>query len=153
MALHGTSSVRTNRVLTQSAVAVPHTGDTNETTLATVTIPGGSMGPNGSLFVETLFGKIGTTAATIRIKLGGTTVRAQSTGGDASANTAVRVFNRNSQSSQVSFNSAVVYNSSGSTPNETTIDTSADVSLTITAQLGLGSETITLEAYQVSITA
>lgn len=144
MPLHSAPHTRT---IAQSAVAVSHTGDLTETTLATVTIPGGSMGPNGSLFVETLFGKTGTTAASIRIKLNGTAVRAQSTGGDASANTAVRVWNRNSQSSQISFNTAAVYTTSGSTTNATAIDTSADVTLTITAQLGLAGDSITLEAY------
>src|SRR5690606_21276995 len=40
------------RVIVSSGVKTSHTGDTNETDLKTVTIPGGAIGPNGSIRIR-----------------------------------------------------------------------------------------------------
>ena len=50
-------------ILAQSAVAVSKTGDTNEATLASITIPAGAMGANGSLRLTTVW-----SAATLRLR-------------------------------------------------------------------------------------
>jgi len=147
----------TFRVLASSAVKVDKTGDTNETALATITIPAGSMGANGILRVTTLWTHTNNAnTKTWRIRLGGisgtqfaTIARTTSaTDGD------MRIIqNRNSQSSQVAFPSTqgVGFGSSTSGVASGSIDTSAAQDLVLSAQLGVGTDTMSLERYIVEI--
>jgi hypothetical protein len=65
----------TGVVLAQSAEPTSHTGDTAESVLATIAIPGNAMGENGRLAVEALFShSANANAKTARIKFGGATI-------------------------------------------------------------------------------
>lgn len=143
-------------LLAASAVAASHTGNTNETTLATVSIPAGAMGTNGGLLI---FSSWTTTNSannkTPRIRLGGiggTAFMAATYTTVATFSDARRIRNRNSASSQVASTgaaTAVPFGGTSSAITTGTIDTSTAQDLVLTAQLGLGSETITLESYEV----
>lgn len=144
-------------IIAASAVAVPHTGNTNETTLATVAIPAGAMGLNGSLRVTTLWSCTNSgNNKTMRARLGGI-------GGSAflaavaTTSASMRVMsilsNRDAANSQVGFpsgNSAGTGTSTGAIFTSA-VDTSAEQTLVLTAQLASAGETITLESYQVEL--
>lgn len=143
------------RLLAASGVAVSHTGDLVETTLATVTVPGGAMGPNGFVLVESLWRFTGSTNNKImKIKFGGTNIvsNTQNTLANVFWSDYRKVANRNSVSSQVFNFAANAFTSGGTTAVGTAAkDTSADVSITFTAQLANTGETIVLEHYAVSV--
>jgi hypothetical protein len=142
-------------VLGQSAVQVSHTGDLNETVLATITIPAGAIGANGRVEVKTRWSRTNGGSPgliTTRAKLGGTSLFAPNV---ATTVTNFRfdleIANRNSQASQ--FTSAVSFTSNGVNGGQingtATVDTSTNADITITGQLTNAGDTITLESYQV----
>ncbi len=145
------------RVLAASAVASSHTGDTAETVLAGVTIPGGAMGPNGLLRVTTLFSVTSSAnAKTPRIRLGGLSGTAfmQLALTTSSSNLSQRLIqNRNSQAAQVSaaLGNTTSFGNSGNAVVTGSIDTSSDWTLAITGQLANSGETITLESFLVEV--
>lgn len=131
------------------------TGTTNETTLASLTIPGGSMGPNGVLnimpvcsFVETAGTK------TVKAYFGGVSL-----GSYTFANTFVwgaswrRVMNRNSESSQITAppTGLIIPFSASATGVYvlTSVNTAVDQTLLITGQLANAADTLKLEAVTV----
>lgn len=139
--------------LASSAVAVSVTGTTNETVLATITIPAGAMGINGGVMIHsawTITNNANT--KTLRIRLNGIAGTAYLSQSPASVLSFIdfgrRIRNRNSASSQVG-----IINSTGSTSGgavvTSSIDTTVSVDLVITAQLGVGTDTATLESYEV----
>lgn len=141
-------------ILASSAVAVPRTGSTAEVVLATFTLPGGTLGLNGALRLSSAWSMTNSAnAKTIRARLGGL-------GGTllmsaALTTVAASAFlswhqNRNAQNSQYNRGEA----SRGTdglrtdlTPAATAVDTSANQDFVITAQLALGTETMTLEQW------
>jgi hypothetical protein len=142
------------RVLAQSAVAVSKTGDTTETTLATITIPGGSMGPNGSVRVTTLWSCTNSAnTKTLRGKFGGTVYLTRAETATANIRHQFQVQNRGSAASQVGAtgNLSTGWGISTSPLVTSSVDTAADQVITLTAQLAVGTETITLEAYLVEL--
>lgn len=139
-------------VLAKSGVGVSHTGNTNETTLATITIPAGAMGPNGQVEVEVVFSfPNSANTKTMRVKLGGTLASSTATTANASFQGKSRIANRNSASSQVA-PGALVMSTTTSAVNTLTINTASAADITITGQLANSGETITLESYLVRIT-
>ncbi|WP_354686684.1 hypothetical protein [Cupriavidus necator] len=142
-------------VLAQSAAPVSVTGTTTETTLATIAIPAGAMGPNGALRITTAWSAQASNAntKTVRHRIGSTQI-GSSTGLANNLNTitAQQWSNRNSQTSQIARDViAVPFGANGGALLATAIDTTAAQTLTLTAQLGTASDTITLEAYTVEI--
>jgi hypothetical protein len=145
------------RVLAASAVAVSHTGDTDETALASIDLPGGAMGPNGALRVSTQWGY--TNSANSKTKryrlggLGGSTIMAITANTSASAQHQRTIQNRNAEDAQVSAGAGFgnSFGMSGNTPATTAIDTSADQTLVISGQLANAGETLTLESYLVEV--
>jgi hypothetical protein len=131
-----------------------HTGDTNETTLATVEIPGGLMGGNGLLRIRTQTGQTNNANnKTFRIKLNGNEIvdTTASVTGSAGTSRVTQVQNRGAVDSQV-----VQGATSASDPGETTVapttlavDTDANMTLTITGQLTNAADEIALESYSV----
>ena len=121
-----------------------HTGDTAESTFTTITLPGGSLGPNGQMEMELLVSGTGSGNKTFRIKFGGTTYTGYVlSGSNTSAQIRLRIANRNSQSSQVSFNAGTVGAGSGASTSSlitSSVDSSADVSILLTGQLATGTE-------------
>lgn len=142
-------------VLAASGVAVDHTGDTSETTLATVTLPAGAMGPNGFIEILSLWRFTSSiNAKTARIKFGGTTIysNAQSTLGNVFARDHRSIHNRNAANSQVYNAGSVPFTTGGSTAMGTmAIDTTADVTIALTGQLASAGETIALDAYRILV--
>jgi hypothetical protein len=145
------------RVIGASGVAVPLTGSTNETALATITIPAGAMGPNGALraTIVTSYTNSGNNK-TFRYRLGGiagTVLMAVPTTTTASQMMQRIIQNRNAQNSQISAASAVAnaFGSSSASPATGAVDTSAAQDLVISGQLADAGETMTLESYIVEL--
>lgn len=134
------------------------TGNTNETELFSVVIPGGILGVNGVLRVTELWSWTASVNSKIRwVKLGGVPYLVRSYAGGAAGigeQQCSLLRNRNSQGSQVilgySTNSFALL-TSGTNPKTTAIDTSVDQILSITGQLGDAGETITLESVIVEV--
>lgn len=150
------ASILDNRpiILTQSAVQASLTGATTETTLATITIPGGMMGPNGSLRISTLWSFTNTANnKTIKIKNGSNTfLNYTLASGVSSMSALTSMRNRGTLNSQVAPSSAQVdYGTMGSNPQTFTIDTTVDQVLTITGQLANATDYCNLEAYTVEV--
>jgi hypothetical protein len=143
-------------ILAASAVAVPHTGDTNETTLATVTIPANAMGANGAIRVHAVFSYTNSGNNKVpRIRFGGlsgTQYKANTVTTTASAQIISWIQNRNATNSQVGpFNSVNSVGLSAASPVTSSVDTTAAVDLVFTGQLTNTGETITLESYIVEL--
>jgi hypothetical protein len=147
-------------ILAQSAVPVSGAADTNENTLATITVPANAMGPNGSLRVSVYFTFTGSTnAKTLRARFsGGAGTQYVNIGTAASATTAlsfeVLIQNRNATNSQVGGmpNYPVQQNSSSpgvwtTSTATSSVDTTAATTIVITGQKATGAETLTLERY------
>lgn len=145
------------RVMAAGAVAVSHTGDTLEHALATITIPGGSMGANGVLRVRLLFSFTNSAnTKTLRMRLGGTSGTAFLNVGvttTAAYATEKDIQNRNAQDSQI----GAPANSSSASANTSAgvvtaaVDTAANQDLVITGQLTDAGETVTLRSYVVEV--
>lgn len=138
--------------IAKSAVAVPLTGVTTETTLATIIVPGGAMGPNGEIRVNTIWSWTSSAnSKTYRVRFGGITV-----GGSAATTTqSLRdqriVMNRNSESSQVAYAGATAYVATSNAIVTTTFDTTADVTILIQGTLASAAETMRLEAWSAEV--
>lgn len=147
---------RSPRVIAASGAKLTNTGDTNENTLVTATIPAGSLGPNGFVRVWTLWTTTANTnTKTGRIRFGGTAFlgAAQTSGTGQTMNLITIIQNRNATNSQIGGqqnHSGVGIGISGAVTTGA-IDTTADVSLTITAQCAVGTDTIDLERYFVEV--
>lgn len=143
----------------QSAVSATIGAVTTETVLATITIPGGALGPNG--FIELWTWTTVTSNAnnkTQYVRLGGAAGTAV-VDATVTTNSAVSRFtiigNRNSQSSQVAM--APSGNNSGGTGQfgaaypTAAVDTSASWDLVIAGKKANSADTYTLEAYKLVI--
>lgn len=148
-----TITIGSTIVLAQSAVAQSVTGTTTETTLATITVPANAMGANGRIEITTMWSYTNSANnKTLKVKFGGTTLQNITATTTASLQVAMMIANRNAANSQVaSPNSST---GSGATTNAVqtaAIDTTAAVTILLTAQLANTGETITLEAYSVKL--
>lgn len=147
------------RILARSAVPASVTGTLTETTLATVTIPGGTIGANGRLRITTLWTFTGSTnAKVLRVRLGGINGtsflgHSQATAANVVARAQIEIANRNSESSQVGYTGGNVTTWGASTAAVTTgtRNTAADQDLLFTGTLTNTGETITLEYYIVEL--
>lgn len=140
--------------LAQSAVAASVTGTLTETVLASITIPGGMMGPNGALRISALDTR--TSSAnnkTVKVKLGAMAGYNSTLGaGVVGVSQITTIRNRNSVSAQVVLGASIAgTGSSAAGPVTGSIDTSVDQVLTITGTLTNVGETITLEGYTVEV--
>jgi hypothetical protein len=146
-------------VLGASAAGAPHTGDTSETVLAAITLPGRAMGPNGVLRITTLWSYTNSAnGKTLRVRLGGLSGAILQAIAVSATNIGVAqrtIQNRNSESAQIGFNIASTNSfttvGSGSPPATASVDTSTDQDIVITGQLANAGETVTLEACLVEL--
>lgn len=151
------SNLGTWYVVGRSGVQVSHTGDTNETTLATISVPAGAMGPNGILRITAIFGATGSAGTkTARVKLSSTTFsQLAMSSAQSGQKVQVEIHNRNSSSSQISHNSggaqAGSWGLSTSAPTTGSIATSSAQDITLTGQLANGADSIAIEAYTVEV--
>lgn len=148
---------KTWEVIAHSAVAVSHTGDINETVLATIAIAANRMGANGIIKVTSTWSHTNNANnKTMRIRLGGlagtallnTTVTTTLT-----SQTVQYISNRNSALSQVSFTSATMAAFTTTTGGLATAsqDTAAPQDLVLTGLLANAGDMITLERYVVEV--
>jgi hypothetical protein len=156
----GAANLGTWYVLAQSAIAVSGAADTNENTLATITVPANAMGTNGTVRVSVYFSFTGSTnAKTLRARFsGGAGTQFVNVGTAVAATTSISfefvIQNRNAANSQVGGmpNYPVQQNSSApgvwTTSTATaSVDTTAATTIVITGQKATGAETLTLERY------
>lgn len=146
------------RVLAASAVAVPHTGSTAETTLAAIAIPAGAMGANGIVRIEAMFtAASNANSKTAILRFGGTggvAVMSTAWTTQVQARFARTIANRNAANSQVvgSHNNSGGWGTGGGGAITTgAIDTASTVDLLIRGQLANAADTITLESYVVEL--
>lgn len=143
----GTKWVRLNPIKIFSLSApVSLTGSTSVVTLATITIPAGLLGANGKLKIYPLWATTNNAnAKTLRLNIGGvlSTMVSQSVPNNSGL---LIIRNINSESAQKCSSGLVagIGSSTGSIASPT-IDTSAATTITITGQLAVGTDTMTLE--------
>ena len=143
--------------LAHSAVAVSHTGDTNETTLATVTVPANAMGPNGYVEIEAIYSNNNSgNNKTPRIRFGGdagTLYYAVAQTTNINMQTLVRISNVNAANSQKGHTSAtaVAYGATTGALTTSAVDTTAAVDIKLRGILANSGDTIALERYIVRV--
>jgi len=142
-------------VLAASAVAVPLTGTTTETALATITIPAGALGANGWVEIEHAWSYTNSANnKTERVRLGGlagTAFHSTVATTSASLRAHTRIANRGVANSQFGFVAAASFGGSSAASVTGAIDTSAAQDIVISGQLANTGETITLESYTVKL--
>jgi len=145
---------QTHRILGASAAAVSCAADTAENTLATIAVPAGAMGPNGSLLITTLWSYTNSANnKTLRINFGGTAYLSNVATTTVAVQTLVMIRNRGVTNLQVGFTNAT-FSAIGTTTGTLTtssVDTTSAQSLTITGQKASAGETLTLESYLVEL--
>lgn len=156
MSLSAPANSQRFRVLAASAVSHSHTGDTAKTSVASLTVPANSMGPNGILRITTLWSATNNAnAKTVFTDLGGTSFQQSSVASVAEHSDMILIRNRNSVSSQVC--TAATHGAGGiglSSAAITTgvLNTGTDLTLTFYVQCnGSGSDTLALESYLVEV--
>lgn len=141
-------------VLAASAVAVPLTGTTDETALATIAIPAGAIGANGQLRITMHWSATNDASGkTIRVRLGGlagTALWTNNVTSSATARMQAYIANRNSAASQIGSNISAFSTSSGGIVTAT-VNTALAQDLVISGQHADGTDTMTLESYSVEL--
>lgn len=140
-------------ILAKSAIASSITGTVAETTLATIQLPGGSLGSNGQLRISTLWSVTSNANnKQLRTRFGGAQLSSLGITTSLSVNHAQWIANRGAPNLQVTvFNATQPYGVSASAVQTFTIDTSVDQVILITGQLANTGDTITLENYLVEL--
>lgn len=115
------------------------TQSTNEITLTTFTLPGGSMGPNGVLnFVTSVFGESSATSKTHRIRGGGVALVQFVTSTNSVADYLIHIRNRGTTLAQFGPRSTGVGSggtSIGGAWQYASVDTSADLAISVSVQI------------------
>ena len=144
----GTKWVRLNPIKIFSLSApVSLTGSTSAVTLATITIPAGLLGANGKLKIYPLWSTTNNAnVKTLRAVLSGITCTTMTSQSVPNNSGLLIIRNINSESAQKCSSGLVagIGASSGSIASPT-VDTSAATTITITGQLAVGTDTLTLE--------
>lgn len=137
------------QMYTTGSTTTAVTNTTAETQVASFTLPGGVMGLNGILRLCPMFSQTNSAnTKTLRIKLGAATAITQAFGGagSASAYGILTIRNLNSQSSQKSTQGGSLgVGTTSSAIGTSAADTSADITVSMTVQMGALAETVTLE--------
>lgn len=125
---------------------VTHTGSTAETTIATVTIPGGAMGPRGKLRITPLW--VYTNNAnnkTLRVKAGGSAVQVNVPTTTGTLQIVNVLHNQNAENAQIQFaNTTSTGTGTAGSQSTHSINTAADFDVTFTAQLADAADSVTL---------
>jgi hypothetical protein len=144
-------------LLAQSFVAVSGAADTNENTLATITVPANALGANGCLVIRTSWEVTNNAnAKTGRVRFSGasgTVFHAPSLASIASAAFETLIANVNATNSQKGGSSSAAgtggWGGSSVALPTASVDTTAETTIVITGQKGTGTDTLTLAGYQV----
>lgn len=147
-------------VIAQNNVPASVPAGTTEEVLATITIPGGAMGPNGWIALTTVWEAPSTVNnKLLRVRVGGISGSAFlglaiAGASNAYINRVTYIRNQNSESSQqANYTFAAATSFAGSTlaPPTASVDTTADWDIVITGQRTVAGEVITLSSYQVIV--
>jgi hypothetical protein len=148
-------------VIAQSGVAVTKTGSTAESILAVAAIPGGSMGPNGSIRIRHLWANNNDAdSKTRRVRFGsvadltGTQYSAVAVTTNVSHYNTHEIVNRNSQASQVGIVPVGATGGPGgfaSAAVTSSVNTALDSYVVFSGELASGADSITLDYYSVEV--
>jgi len=141
-----------------AATGMTVTGTTGETTLATVAVPGNSMGANGAIRVTAQWTKTGTAGTgEAKIKFGGTTFFDSGAAGATaiSGRQQTEIHNRGATNSQIGTSISAGtgnWNLQSTTASvATALDTTSSQNVTFTCQLGNTGDTCELSSYTVEL--
>lgn len=146
-------------VLARSFVAASITGTTVESTLASIAVPGGLLGPNGFLrLVEFWSYTNNANTKTLRARLGGQQIHGKAESTSLSVRYTSFLAARGNEAQQLAF-AATGSTGPGLADNSTstsafsvlTVNAAVDQVLTLTAQLANAGDTATLEGYILEI--
>ncbi|HCK84821.1 MAG TPA: hypothetical protein DHW63_09990 [Hyphomonadaceae bacterium] len=144
------------RVLGRGGAGWSVTGTTTETTLASVSVPAGAMGPNGVLRVTSLWKYTNSAnSKTLKVQMGGVNFINVTPTTTNSFQAITTIANRNAANSQVAPSSSAAADGAmgteGANPTTGAVDTAAAQTLSFKATLANTGETITLESYLVEL--
>jgi len=145
---NGAKWVRLNPIKIFSlSVPVSLTASTSVVTLATITIPAGLMGANGKLKIYPLWATTNNAnTKTLRLNIGGVVCSTMTSQNVPNNSGLLIIRNINSESVQKCSSGLVAgIGSSFGSIAAPTVDTSAATTITITGQLAVGGDTMTLE--------
>jgi hypothetical protein len=140
-------------IMGRSATPVAHTGTTAETTLASVTIPGGLLGPSGVVRVWSLWSMTNSAnSKTMRHRLGTQSLASYAITTNSQLRMSCVVMNRG-EAAQVFGSGTAGFADAANTgaPGAGAVDTTQDQTVNFTATLAAAGETITLEAWMVEV--
>lgn len=136
------------------AASAAWTGSTATHDFVTLTLPGGALGPNGSMEVQTFWtAPDNANVKTVSIVLDGGAVQSWQLGSNGKAGALMRIANRNSEASQLitRSNTTSPYGVGTVAHATSTIDTSVDKVLIIRGQLANAADSLTLEGYIIKV--
>lgn len=147
------------RILAQSAVAVSVSATTNEEALATVDVPAGALGVNGSLRVMSEWSMTDSANNKVfRVRfgadgagLGGTSYLSSTITTQDGLADLKKITNRGSVSSQYGMNTSGYFGVGGTTGQTSSVNTAAQSEIVFSGQKGSAGETLTLESYSVEL--
>lgn len=149
----GTFDAITLGRIAQSGAQVDHTGNTTKTVLATIAVPAGAIGPNGSVDVDVFFtGTSNANTKTLGVDFGGTNMWTAPVTTNSAIRATVNIFSTNSVTAQKSLSSASA--TGPSTPAailSSAVNTAASVNIEITGTLANAADTISLLHYLVRV--
>lgn len=150
--IKATAKVRVAQVLAVQNTQVVAPANTNENTLFSFTIPGGTMGPNGVLKVSYITSCTNSAnSKSVKVKLGATTFQTSTVTTVTGVAIMTSIRNRNATNSQMAANSAVGDTSASVGLNTGAIDTTQDQTFSITGTKASGAETLALESVIVEL--
>lgn len=139
-------------VLASSVDAIAHTGTTNETTIATVTIPANALLAGDRLRIQSYWSYTnGANDKVIRVKFGGTTIYAATQTTTAAVRDEREILIRGASSQLAQAGTTGGFGAFSSAPSSLSIDGTAAIAITFTGALEVDSENITLESYLVTL--
>lgn len=141
-------------VLAQSAVPASVTGTSTPTTLASITVPAGALGPNGCLRITTQWSYTNNAnAKSCGITFGGVSFMSSGTASTAGLQYQTNIRNRGASNSQVGYGAGAgaAFTATGVVPVTSAIDTTQAQVLNLLGTLGTSTDTLTLEGCTVEI--
>jgi len=145
---NGTSWTKVSVIpLITSTTTVSLTGTTAETTMQTLSLNGGVMGPKGKLRVYIMFNVTNSAnTKTLRLKAGGAAIWQLAVTAVVGCFTHVLIANMGSESAQLTalFNTSGFGGAAASVNTASTINTAADFTLTLTGQLASSGDTMSV---------
>lgn len=141
------------QLLGQSAAPASVTGTTSETVLASVRVPAGTLGPNGAIRITSLWSYTNNADSKILFtRFGGSSVQGITNTTTSVMQQQIVIRARGVTNSQITeFNSAGGFGNATANQQTTSVDTTKDQNLTLSAVLSNVADTVTLEGYTIEL--